>query len=368
MTTSTRHGPSPAGLPPAPDSQSQQPARRSASDEQVHRPPIPAELQGRRLGRRLLLAVGLVVAIVAVVVLLPGLAGLRHRFDHARPSWLVLAALLKVLSGFSYIAIFRAVFCRRMSWRLSAEIGMAELGANALLPTGGAGGLALGAWALSRGGMPASRIARRTVAFFLLTSAANVSALILVGGGLAIGLLPGHTSLLGALVPAAVAALALALVLASPALMIARHRSLERRGRGESKRARLLGVLADGVNESLELLREHDPWLVLGSIGYLSFDIMMVWACFHAFGAAPYVAIVWIAYLIGELGGLVPVPGGIGGVDLGLVGMLSLYGLPLAASTAAVLAYRALALWIPALLGSLAFVSLKREPHYELDC
>jgi uncharacterized membrane protein YbhN (UPF0104 family) len=216
--------------------------------------------------------------------------------------------------------------------------------------------------------MPASSIARRTVAFFLLTSAANVSALILVGAGLAIGLLPGHTSFLGAVVPAVVAALALALVLASPAAMIALRRSLEHRGRGESKRARLLGVLADGVNESLELLREHDVWLVVGAIGYLSFDIMMVWACFHAFGAAPYVAIVWIAYLIGELGGLVPVPGGIGGVDLGLVGMLSLYGLPLAASTAAVLAYRALALWIPALVGSLAFASLKREPHYELDC
>jgi uncharacterized protein (TIRG00374 family) len=325
-------------------------------------------LQGRRLRNRLLLAAALVVVIVGGVVLLPGLTGLRHRFDHAQPWWLVLAGILKVLSGLCYIAVFRAVFCRRMSWRLSGEIGMAELGANALLPTGGAGGLALGAWALSRGGMPASRIARRTVAFFLLTSAANVGALILVGAGLASGLLPGHTSFLGAVVPAAVAALALALVLASPAAMVARRRSLERSGRGESKRARLLGVLADGVNESVALLREHDVWLVAGAIGYLSFDIMMVWACFHAFGASPYLAIVWIAYLIGELGGLIPVPGGIGGVDLGLVGMLALYGLPLAAATAAVLAYRALALWIPALVGSLAFAGLRREPHYELDC
>jgi uncharacterized protein (TIRG00374 family) len=331
-------------------------------------PPIPAELQGRRLGKRLLLAAGLGVGIVVVVVLLPGLAGLRHRFDHARPSWLVLAGALKVLSGLSYIAIFRAVFCRRMSWRLSGEIGTAELGANALLPTGGAGGLALGAWALSRVGMPASRIARRTVAFFLLTSAANVCALIFVGAGLASGLLPGSTSFLGAAVPAGVAALVLVLVLASPMMMIAWRRRLEHSGRGESRRARLLAVLADGVNESVTLLREHDAWLIAGSIGYLSFDIMMVWACFHAFGSSPHLAIVWIAYLIGELGGLIPVPGGIGGVDIGLVGMLALYGLPLSAATAAVLAYRTLALWIPALAGSLAFAALKREREYELDC
>ena len=68
--------------------------------------------------------------------------------------------MLKVLSGQGYVAVFRMVFCRRMSWRVSYQIGMSEMGANALLPTGGAGGLALGAWALKRGGMPTAVIAR----------------------------------------------------------------------------------------------------------------------------------------------------------------------------------------------------------------
>jgi hypothetical protein len=113
----------------------------------------------------LLLAGGLVLAVVAVVTLLPGLETLRSRFADARQGWLVLGAGLKLLSALSYVVIFRAVFCRRMSWRLSYQIGMSELGANALFPSGGAGGLALGAWALRRGGMPAARIARPTVAF-----------------------------------------------------------------------------------------------------------------------------------------------------------------------------------------------------------
>ena len=53
-------------------------------------------------------------------------------------------------------------------------------------------------------------------------------------------------------------------------------------------------------------------------------------------------------------------PGGIGGIDAGLVGTFVLYGVPVTAAASAVLAYRAIALWVPALLGSVAFVMLRR--------
>src|SRR5256885_4857263 len=128
--------------------------------------------------------------------------GLRIRLSHATPGWLILGVGLKVLSGLGYIAVFRMVFCRRMSWRVSYQIGMSELGANALVPTGGAGGLALGAWALKRGGMGGEEIARRTVAFFLLTSLPNVLSVIVLGLGLAVGVYGGESNLLLTLVPA----------------------------------------------------------------------------------------------------------------------------------------------------------------------
>src|SRR6202043_4200399 len=120
-----------------------------------------------------------------------------------QPEWLLLGVGLKVLSGLGYVAAFRMVFCRRMSWRVCYQIGMSEPAADALFPTGGAGGLALGAWALRRGGMPARDIARRTVAFFLLTSVPNVAGVILIGFGLATGVLPGERNLLLTAVPAA---------------------------------------------------------------------------------------------------------------------------------------------------------------------
>ena len=326
---------------------------------------IPEELSRRRLRTRLALLAVLVLAVVALVTLLPGLEGLRTRLSHAKPGWLAVGVGLKVLSGLGYVAVFRMVFCRRMSWRVSYQVGMSELGANALFPTGGAGGLALGAWALKRGGMAGAEIARRTVAFFLLTSVPNVVGVIVVGLGLAVRMLPGEANLLLTLVPALIAAMAVVGALlvgrAAPGLRVRLRRSVEA---GSSRRAvallKTLVAVADGVNEAVALLREANAWLFAGLLAYLVFDLMLLWATFQAFGHAPPLAIVWIAYLIGELGGLIPVPGGIGGIDAGLVGTFVLYGVPITSAASAVLAYRAIALWVPALLGAMAFVVLRR--------
>jgi uncharacterized protein (TIRG00374 family) len=272
----------------------------------------------------------------------------------------------------SYVAVFRAVFCPRMSWRLSTEIGLSELGANAVVPTGGAGGLALGAWALHRTGMPGDRIARRSVAFFLLTSVPNVLGVLILGSLMGVGVLPSPVTPVLTIVPAVIAAGAIAVtLLAGRWARAARHRAASTRG-PRAKLPRVLDAVAGGVREALQLLREHNALLILGLIGYLAFDVMILWATFRAFGAAPTLVVIWMGYLIGELGGLIPVPGGIGGVDLGLVGALVLYQVPATAATAAVLGYRAIALWTPAVTGAVAFGflrrSLKKETIAVSDC
>jgi uncharacterized protein (TIRG00374 family) len=314
-----------------------------------------------RLGRHIVTLGLIIVVVVALIALVPGLASLRSRFAHGNPGWLTLGASLKIFSALSYVAVFRSVFCREMSWRMSMQIGLAELGANAVIPTGGAGGLALGAWALHRAGMDGGRIARRTVAFFFLTSLPNVLGVIILGLGLAVGAFAGRAGLALTLVPAVVAAAAIVATIAGGRWVGALEQRLGARSAATSRIVRVLRALSGGVAEALTLLRSRDPLLLFGLAGYLAFDVMILWSTFHAFGSVPPLAIIWIAYLIGELGGLIPVPGGIGGVDLGLVGTLVLYHVPLAAATAAVLAYRALALLIPAALGSVAFVLLHRS-------
>ena len=67
-----------------------------------------------------------------------------------------------------------------------------------------------------------------------------------------------------------------------------------------------------------------------------------------------------MAYLIGQLGGLLPLPGGLGGIDGGLFGAFVVYGAPAAVTAAAVLAYRIILFWLPLLVGSVTFVSLRR--------
>jgi uncharacterized protein (TIRG00374 family) len=184
---------------------------------------------------------------------------------------------------------------------------------------------------------------------------------IVLGVGLAAGLFEGRAGLGLTIVPAVVAVAAIALTLAGGRWAgVAQRRQASRRGPG-ARLPRVLGAIEGGVRESLVLLRRHDLWLIVGLIGYLTFDVMVLWATFHAFGPAPALAIIWIGYLIGELGGLIPVPGGIGGVDVGLVGTLVLFHVPVGAATAAVLGYRAIALWLPAIIGAGAFVLLRRS-------
>jgi uncharacterized protein (TIRG00374 family) len=345
----------------------QQTPRVSAEDLAV-----PEELSRRRLRSRLLIAVGLVAAVVAIVTLLPGLGGLRSRLSHAKPAWLILGVALKVLSGLGYVAVFRMIFCRRMTWRVSTQIGMSELGANALFPTGGAGGLALGAWALKRGGMDGREIGRRTVAFFLLTSVPNVLGVILIGIGLAVGVLGGERNLLLTALPAGIAAAAVFATLYAGRIAARWGQRVRPDQPSESSRRsralrKSLTAIGDGVEESLKLLREGNALLIAGLLAYLVFDVMILWATFHALGSAPSIAILAMAYLIGELGGLIPVPGGIGGVDAGLVGTLLLYHVSITSAAGAVLAYRAIALWVPAVVGGGAFVLLRRTLRDEAE-
>ena len=130
-------------------------------------------------------------------------------------------------------------------------------------------------------------------------------------------------------------------------------------------------AIGDGVSEAVALLRS--PAVGIGSAGYMLFDVAVLAACFPAFGyPLPPVDVLLLAYIIGQLGGLVPLPGGIGGLDLGLIGALVLYGINATDAAVAVLAYRGLLLVIPAAIGLPALASLRarlrREEHDIAAC
>jgi uncharacterized membrane protein YbhN (UPF0104 family) len=321
---------------------------------------LPDQFTPRRLVRGALEIAALIGVLVLVAVLAPGLGDVRGELRDAKPGWIALGVVFEALSCASYVLMFRPVFCRRMPWRRSAEIGLAEVGVGSIVPASGAGGLALGAWILSRDGMPADRIARRSVAFFLLKSSVNFLAVAAIGTVMALGLAGPPRSLLLTALPAALSLLVIAAILALPRL--GRGADVPR-GAGRARRLALGArhAVVDGTVEAIAIARQRDPVLLVGAIGYWAWDNAVLWATFHAVGAAPPLTVILMGYLIGQLGGLLPIPGGVGGIDGGLIGTLVVYGAPPAATTAAVLAYRLILFWLPLLLGAVAFWTLRRR-------
>jgi uncharacterized protein (TIRG00374 family) len=313
------------------------------------------EAPSRRLRRSLLTLAVLVVLVVALLLAVPGLDGVATDVQHAALGWVGVAVALEVLSGVGYALTFQLVFdraprrfARRLAWSEQAFQGAVSLG--------GAGGLGLGAWVLGSVGVPPGRIAERSTVFFMLTSAVNVLVLVVFGLGLAVGVLDGPGNLLLSVVPAAVGVVVIAFFLVLPrfadrlAARLGDHRRV----------APILRGLGESIRDAEKLLRARD-WRVAGAFAYLLFDIAVLWACFEALGGAPPVAALVLAYQIGYLANIVPIPGGIGSLDAGLVGALLLYGVNAAHATAAVLIYHAIALWVPALLGTIAFVLLQQD-------
>jgi uncharacterized protein (TIRG00374 family) len=338
----------------------------------VHSPPVraeplasggadalPDELAPRRLLRRFVQVVALLAILILVALLAPGLGEVRQRLDHAAPGWLILAVVLEGLSCVSYVLMFRPVFCRHMSWRTSAEIATSELAAGSLVPASGAGGLALGAWILHRGGMPGDRIARRSVAFFLIKSSVNFVAVAVLGTLMAMGIVGPHRSLLLTALPAALSVLVILAVLAIPRLGPGRDPGADASRLARAASATRHAVI-DGTAGAVEILRSRDVLVIVGSIGYWAFDNAVLWATFKAVGADVPLSIVLMGYLIGQLGGLLPLPGGVGGIDGGLIGTLIVYGAPAAPTAAAVLAYRVILFWLPLLAGAIGFAALRR--------
>ena len=230
---------------------------------------------------------------------------------------------------------------------------------GSLVPASGIGGLALGAWILRRGGMSGERIARRSVAFFLIKSGVNFVAVVVLGTAMALGLGPDLSLWLTAF-PAAMAALVIAAV-AADRTPRSRGRPPTPTTRARRRAMRPATALTTGRAEAFLILRSGDRRVIGGSIGYWAFDNAVLWATFHAFGVSVPLTVVLMGYLIGQLGGLLPIPGGIGGIDAGLIGTLIVYGAPAAGTAAAVLAYRVILFWLPLIVGGFAFVSLRRD-------
>jgi uncharacterized membrane protein YbhN (UPF0104 family) len=300
---------------------------------------------------------------------LTGFSSTAHRIESGDTWWIAIGVLLEICSFAGYVVLFRAVFVRPPSpigWSESYQITMAGLAATRLFAAAGAGGIALTAWALRRSGMEARLVACRMVAFMVLLYVVYAAAVLLDGLGMGTGVLPGEGSFALTIVPAVVAALLFAVAGAMALLPGDIERRLARWAAGSGRLERWLAtavtvpaLAASGVRTAIALVRERDPGL-LGAPAWWGFDICVLWACFHAFGSAPPFTVILMAYFLGMVGNLLPLPGGLGGVEGGMIGAFAAFGVNLDQAVLAVLAYRAISFWLPTLPGAVAYFQLRR--------
>jgi uncharacterized protein (TIRG00374 family) len=323
--------------------------------------------------RRFVLGCVLILGVVALLYYgLPRLAGIDatwHRIEQGDPWWLALALGFSILSFGGYVVLFRYVYVEggaRIGLRESYEITMASLAATRIFAAGGAGGIALTAWAMRRAGMAARTVADRTMVFLVLTYVVYMVVMMLTGIGLRLGILSGPAPFGLTVVPAVFAGISILVTLLLALTPTDLRRRVERTAGGEGRLARfaaraatLPASMSAAVRHSIDHVRARDP-AILGSIAYWAFNIGVLWASFKAFGEAPPWSIVVMGYFVGMLGNLLPLPGGVGGVDGGMIGAFIGFGVDDGLAVVAVLTYRAFAFWLPTIPGAIAFFQLRR--------
>jgi uncharacterized membrane protein YbhN (UPF0104 family) len=310
-----------------------------------------------QIARKLAAIAALVIVGAVVVTQLPGLEEIGNQLAGANSGWITAALVLELASTACFALAFHGVYDRRPGPRVSTSMSLAVQGMNIVLPSGGAGGLAIGAVLLDRAGVPRSFAASRTVALFLITSLVSFAAVVIAGFGVAAGALPGDAPLVLTLLPAVLALLIVIAVFALP-------RSKGPAGRAPAGRiaaalAQARAYVREGVGASAELLRGGDRLVIAGAIGYFVFDVAALAAAFQALGSAGLpIGLLVLAYTLGHGGAMIPMPGSAEG---GLIGMFVLYGMSVPTATAAVLAYRVLHAGVPMVLGLIGLADVRRQ-------
>lgn len=322
----------------------------------------------------------LVVAVLAAVVVLallyiglPLIPGIQEDFGKLRdgqPLWLAASFGFALASFFGYVLMFRGVYRvggnHRIDLAASYQITMAGLAATRILAAGGAGGLVLTAWALRQAGMDRRSVADRTVTFLVLMYVPYMLAIVVGGLGMRWGLFPGPRTWGITVLPALLGGTVIVLAAVAALVPADLERRIQHWGESGGRRGRIAARLANlpasastGVRGAWAHVRRGDL-VTFGAFVYWGAQVASLWAAFRAFGETPSVAVVTLGFFIGMLGNLLPLPGGVGGVDGGMIGALTALGYGGGVAVLAVLAYRLFAFWLPTIPGFIAYLQLRR--------
>jgi uncharacterized protein (TIRG00374 family) len=338
------------------------------------RPAEPAERGWVARHRRTAVAVlGVILVVGFFYYVVPQIAGLGPTLSRLRGGdlwWLALGVVLESISIGAEVGLFNAVFSRptnRIGWRTSAEVTLAGSAATKLLATAGAGGIALTIWALRGAGMASAEVATGMVCYEILTYAVYMGALVIGGFGLWFGIFAGRAPVGVTLVPALFGLAVIVVVgsmwfLAGPAERRLRRWADAAHGRPGRWLRRAVAVpraLRSGLQACIVIGRRG--WPLLWPVAAWGFDIAVLGVAFRAFGHVPSPAVLVVGYYVGTLANTLPLPGGIGGVEGGMIGAFLAFGVNGSLAVLAVLSYRTISYWLPTVPGAVAYFELRHR-------
>jgi len=329
---------------------------------------VTSDVTVKKLTRRGLL---LAVTGVSLYLLLPSLLAVfssAHSLTRDSVPWAVLVLICEAASTVAVWELDR-IALRTRSW---FAVATAQLSGNAfgrVVPGGGATAAAFTIGMLRQAGIDAGQAAAALSASTALqiatTFALPLLALPAILGGapishsLATAAYLGLPVLLLLLIAGGVAfATDKPLELAGRALQWALNATVRRRGRLTDLPQQLLSD-RDFIRTTLgERWRSAVP----AAAANTGFDYLALLCALRAVGADPRPSLVLLAYAAAELLALIPLtPGGLGFVEAGLVGTLTLAGVSGRDALAATLLYRLVAYWLPLPAGGVAYLLFRRR-------
>src|SRR5271154_3113899 len=326
---------------------------------------VLAEVRGH-LGKRALHLLGFLVFAYLVLKLVPGLESALDSLKEISLLGVAALAAIEIVSETGYVFAWRGILDPERvleqpgrGKHLATRVAWSQLGGGMIVPGGSLGSIGVGAWMLQRLGMSVATVTQRQLTLVLVNTTVDALAIVVFGVGLAIGLFGGSYSLALTLLPAAIVAVALAL-----ALFISRPRtrlgSVEHRW---PRLAKLVSAIKTSVADTEQILRHRgNGVVVLGAVAYLLFDMLVLQGAFTALGAQdqPGLPVVAMCYLIGALGGSIPLPANLGAVGW-IAGMLVLFGVNRNDAFAAVVVYQAIGYVVPLVGGGIAYLFLRGQ-------
>ena len=320
-----------------------------------------------QLLKQALKLLGYIVLAFLVLKLIPSLKQAVNSLEHVSWLWIIGAVAIEVVSEMGYVLSWRTIVDPDdlldrdgRGRQMRTRVAWAQLGGGVFVPGGTLATVGVGTWMLHRLGMPTKQIVERQFNLSFLNTAVDALTMTVFGVLLAAGIFAGTGDLLLTLLPAGVAAGGI-----TGALWIA-HRATTYSRRLQPKHPKIAGgitTLAAAVDDTDQLLFHRGSWkALLGALAYLGFDTLVLYSAFFAVHAhpAPTYAVVVMAYIIGALGGSIPLPANIGAIG-GIAGMLIVYGVARNPAVAAVVIYEAIGLLVPLVGGGVSYLVLRRQ-------